>query len=68
MPKMKTNSGAKKRFRFTATGKVKRAQAGKRHGMINRPNQMRRDARGTTIMNERDAKIVTIHLMPNGGR
>lgn len=31
MPKMKTKSGAKKRFRVTASGKVKRAHAGKNH-------------------------------------
>lgn len=31
MPKMKTNSGAKKRFKLTATGKVKRAAAYKNH-------------------------------------
>ncbi|MBO7187007.1 MAG: 50S ribosomal protein L35 [Clostridia bacterium] len=31
MPKMKTKSGAKKRFRVTATGKIKRAHAGKNH-------------------------------------
>jgi len=33
MPKMKTKSGAKKRFKLTASGKVKAGQAGKRHGM-----------------------------------
>ena len=36
MPKLKTKSSAKKRFTFTASGKVKRPQAGKRHGMIKR--------------------------------
>ena len=36
MPKMKTKSGAKKRFKMTGTGKVVAAQAGKRHGMIKR--------------------------------
>ncbi len=39
MPKMKTKSGAKKRFRFTATGKIKHGQVGKRHGMIKRSNE-----------------------------
>ena len=34
MPKMKTKSSAKKRFRMTATGKVKAQPAGKRQGMI----------------------------------
>ncbi|MFQ5438957.1 MAG: 50S ribosomal protein L35, partial [Paracoccaceae bacterium] len=32
MPKMKTKSGAKKRFTVTASGRVKAGQAGKRHG------------------------------------
>ena len=36
MPKLKTKSGAKKRFKVTATGKVMHAQRGKRHGMIKR--------------------------------
>ena len=34
MPKLKTKSSAKKRFKLTAKGKVKMPQAGKRHGMI----------------------------------
>ena len=34
MPKLKTKSGAKKRFKFTATGKVKAGVAGKRHRLI----------------------------------
>ena len=34
MPKLKTKSSAKKRFKISATGKVMTAQAGKRHGMI----------------------------------
>ena len=47
MPKMKTKSGAKKRFRFTATGKIKHGQTGKRHGMIKRSNEQIRNLRGT---------------------
>ncbi len=39
MPKMKTKSSAKKRFRMTASGKIKAGQAGKRHGMIKRSNK-----------------------------
>lgn len=58
MPKMKTKSGAKKRFRLTATGKVRMQQAGKRHGMIKRTNKQIRNQRGTTIMSDADAKIV----------
>lgn len=58
MPKMKTKSGAKKRFRLTASGKVRGQQAGKRHGMIKRTKKFIRNARGTTILAEPDARIV----------
>jgi large subunit ribosomal protein L35 len=58
MPKMKTKSSAKKRFKVTATGKVVAAQAGKRHGMIKRTKKFIRDARGTTTLSAPDAKIV----------
>ncbi|MGF1609183.1 MAG: 50S ribosomal protein L35 [Kiloniellales bacterium] len=66
MPKMKSRSGAKKRFRLTGTGKVRMNQAGKRHGMRKRPNKMKRNARGTAIMSAADAKIVKRFLLPNG--
>ena len=58
MPKMKTKSSAKKRFKVTASGRVKAGQAGKRHGMIKRTKKFIRDARGTTILSAPDAKIV----------
>jgi large subunit ribosomal protein L35 len=58
MPKLKTKSAAKKRFKMTATGLVKFAQAGKRHGMIKRTNKFIRNARGTAVMSAADAKIV----------
>ena len=63
MPKMKTKSSAKKRFKVTATGKVVSAQAGKRHGMIKRSNKFIRNARGTTTLSEPDAKIIK-SMMP----
>jgi large subunit ribosomal protein L35 len=62
MPKMKTKSSAKKRFRVTATGKIKMGPAHKRHNMRKRPHKMIRTARGSEIMNERDAKIVRTHM------
>ncbi|MCO4844323.1 MAG: 50S ribosomal protein L35 [Yoonia sp.] len=58
MPKMKTKSSCKKRFKMTASGKVKAAQAGKQHGMIKRSNKFIRDARGTTVLSAPDAKII----------
>ena len=45
MPKLKTKSSAKKRFKISATGKVMTAQAGKRHGMIKRTNSQIRKLR-----------------------
>ena len=58
MPKMKTKSGAKKRFKMTASGRIKVAQAGKRHGMIKRTNKFIRDARGTTVLSKADEQII----------
>ena len=65
MPKLKTKSSAKKRFTFTASGKVKRPQAGKRHGMIKRTNSQIRKLRGTTIMSKQDSKIVKSYMPYN---
>jgi large subunit ribosomal protein L35 len=64
MPKMKTKSSAKKRFKMSATGKVIAGQAGKRHGMIKRTNKFIRNARGTQVLSEPDAKIVKRTMMP----
>ena len=58
MPKLKTKSSAKKRFKISAKGKVIMAQAGKRHGMIKRTNSQIRKQRGTTIMSKQDGKII----------
>ena len=65
MPKMKTKSSCKKRFSFTANGKVKAGQAGKRHGMVKRTKTFIRNARGQTTLCEADANIVK-KMMPNG--
>ena len=62
MPKMKTKSSAKKRFKVTATGRVKAGQAGKRHGMIKRTKKFIRDARGTTILSSPDEKLVKSYM------
>ena len=62
MPKLKTKSSAKKRFKLTASGKVKMSQAGKRHGMIKRTNSQIRKQRGTTIMSKQDSKIVKSYM------
>jgi large subunit ribosomal protein L35 len=45
MPKLKTNKGARKRFKITATGKVLFRPAGKRHGMSGKTSKRRRQMR-----------------------
>lgn len=62
MPKMKTKSSAKKRFKITATGRVKVQQAGKRHGMIKRTTKFIRNARGTTVLSKADEGIVKKYM------
>lgn len=66
MPKMKTHSGCKKRFRSTASGKIKMGQAFKRHNMRKRAKNMLRESRGTTIMKECDAKRIKASFVPYG--
>lgn len=58
MPKMKTKSSAKKRFKFTANGKIKHGQAGKRHGMIKRSNEQIRNLRGTTTLSDAETQRI----------
>jgi large subunit ribosomal protein L35 len=66
MPKMKTKSGAKKRFKITGSGKVVHAQQGKRHGMIKRTNKQIRKLRGTRVLFKTDGENVKKYFLPNG--
>jgi len=65
MPKLKTKSGVKKRFKLTATGKVKHGVAGKRHRLISHNAKYIRQQRGTKVLNDSDAKTVK-SWMPYG--
>jgi len=62
MPKLKTKSSAKKRFRLTATGKVRGNVACKSHFLRRRPQKMKRKARGTMVLAAPDARIVKSYL------
>ena len=62
MPKIKTKSGAKKRFSFTGTGKIKRNYAFKRHNLRKRTQSMKRKARGSTILDKADFKNISSFL------
>jgi large subunit ribosomal protein L35 len=66
MPKLKTKSGAKKRFKITASGKVKYTQAGKRHGMIKRTTKQIRNKRGTNVLFKTDGDNIKKYWLPNG--
>ena len=56
MPKMKTHSGAKKRFRVTGSGKVMREQAGGRHLLERKSSKKMRSIAGDVPVSGADAK------------
>ena len=58
MPKVKTNSGAKKRFRFTGTGKIKRAHAYHSHILTKKTKKQKRNLLGSTIVDTTNTKQV----------
>jgi large subunit ribosomal protein L35 len=58
MPKLKTKSSVKKRFKITATGKVLAGPGNKRHGLINRSQKMKRSNRGSQVLTEADGKTI----------
>ena len=60
MPKMKTKSGVKKRFKFTASGKVKHGVAGKRHRLSSHNAKYIRTNRGTSVLSDSDAAHVRL--------
>ena len=63
MPKMKTKSSAKKRFKVRAGGSIKRSQAFKRHILTKKTTKNKRQLRGTAGVNERDVASVRA-MMP----
>jgi large subunit ribosomal protein L35 len=64
MPKAKTHSGASKRFRRTATGKILRQKANHRHLLEHKPSRRTRRLEGRTTVSTADAK--RIKKMLNG--
>jgi len=62
MPKLKTKSGAKKRFKLTATGKLKAGVAGKRHRLISHSSKYIRQNRGTKVMSASDSRTIRTYL------
>ncbi|MDR3515147.1 MAG: 50S ribosomal protein L35 [Azospirillaceae bacterium] len=66
MPKLKNHSGTKKRFKLTAKGHVRAQAAGKRHGMVNRPQKMKRNARGMMTLSPPDERIIVKNFLRVG--
>ena len=56
MPKMKTHKGSKKRFRVSASGKLKRRQAGKKHLLSHKTGKRKRRLRETVIESQKRIK------------
>jgi len=63
MPKIKTHSGTKKRFRLTGTGKVAYQKNGRRHQLNCKSPKRRRTLRATGILPEAQAKNIR-ELLP----
>jgi large subunit ribosomal protein L35 len=62
MPKMKTRSGAKKRFKLTASGKVKRAHAYRSHILTSKTTKRKRKLRKGTLVSKPDERAVKMLL------
>ncbi len=58
MPKLKTNRGAAKRFKLTASGKVKRKKSGLRHILTTKSNAQKRNLRKSGLVAKEDTRAV----------
>ena len=65
MPKLKTHKGAAKRFRITATGKIKRGHSHARHILTKKTNQRKRYLDVDVMVSESDQKRVE-RMLPYG--
>ena len=62
MTKLKTKSGAKKRFKLTATGLIKAGVAGKRHRLMSHNAKYIRQNRGTKVMAKSDTATIKTYI------
>ncbi|MBI2343294.1 MAG: 50S ribosomal protein L35 [Deltaproteobacteria bacterium] len=65
MPKLKTVSGAKKRFKRTGTGKIKRSRVNRRHILTSKAQKTKRRLRAPGLVSEVDLPAVR-QMMPYG--
>ena len=66
MPKMKTKSGAKKRFKVSASGRIKRGQAFKRHILTKKTTKNKRQLRGAVSVHETNMGSIA-QMLPMAG-
>ncbi len=62
MPKLKTKSGAKKRFKLTASGKIKRKHAYKSHILTKKETKQKRNLTKTALVSKVDENSVKMQL------
>ncbi|MGI6339691.1 MAG: 50S ribosomal protein L35 [Bacteroidales bacterium] len=62
MPKMKTNSGAKKRFSLTGTGKIKRKHAFKSHILTKKSTKRKRNLTYSGLVDKADRKNISLMI------
>jgi len=65
MPKMKTHKASKKRFRVTASGKLKRCQAGKKHLLSHKTGKRKRQLRKAIVAG---GKLARKYIAVMGGK
>ena len=66
MPKMKTKSGAKKRFKITGTGKIKFQRANRRHLLSGRKRKAKRQLKNNKVIHDTDHDRIA-RCFPYGG-
>ena len=62
MPKLKTNRGAAKRFKISRSGRIKRAQANRRHILTKKTTKRKRHLRGNTAVASGDQTAIRVML------
>ena len=65
MPKLKTHSGAKKRFKLTKNGKVKRNRAYRRHILTKKPTKLKRGFRKSVYFDKTNVAAIK-KMLPYG--
>lgn len=66
MPKMKTNKAAKKRYSYTATGKIKRTKSNRRHLLANKTSRQRKSGKVQDAYADKTCKAGIKKLLPYG--